>query len=272
MMRVEGSEPDSLRMVKDQEPAAQPARGWIGRRDLADVLRLTVVVWALLLVATVGLMFCFDHDALVAADRRYLSVLQGRDVTRDEVATLYDSTLEAFDSDECFRPRERFCLDGFCSAGHWRDHRENALFPCKGDLGSGVPSFELFERALTSASALGGAVFGGLVLHAVLASCVADRHYARFATIATPVLLVHVAAGMAGTVKFFQAVEAASLVAFPHPAANIVAAAHFGAVLRNGYLLVTATLALGAAAVSRISGTTRGDSAFWRLDARDDRA
>ena len=112
MMRVEGSEPDSLRMVKDQEPAAQPARGWIGRRDLTDVLRLTVVVWALLLVATVGLMFCFDHDALVAADRRYLSVLQGRDVTRDEVATLYDSTLEAFDGDECFRPRERFCLDG----------------------------------------------------------------------------------------------------------------------------------------------------------------
>ncbi|KAH8099146.1 hypothetical protein JL720_2126 [Aureococcus anophagefferens] len=98
-------------------------------------------------------MFAFDHASLVDADRRYLEALHGRAVSAANVTALYASTLEATDGGACLAPREKSCLDGFCSAGDWRDYRRSPLFGCRGGLGAGLPSYELFERATTAASA-----------------------------------------------------------------------------------------------------------------------
>lgn len=234
----------------DQALPVGRRRPWISRAQCNQLLIHCNVIWALVLAVTVALMFAFDRNALVDADRIALSWQNHRAVHPDEVDELYDSTLRLFDAPggaECYRPRERSCLDGFCMAGHWKDNPS----PCKGDLGGGLPSYELFERTTTAASALGAAVAGGLVNYVVLALGVGDDALPRFVKIAAPALAIPLAAGLYGTVAFFRAVEAAVAVAFPHPAAPLMARTHFAAV-RNGVALTSTALALGAALLSKL--------------------
>ena len=261
------SKQNNVEALRMGQPDDEPPRSHEACRIEAS-LRLATVVWSVLLVVAVQLMFAFDHASLVDADRRYLEALHGRAVSAANVTALYASTLEATDGGACLAPREKSCLDGFCSAGDWRDYRRSPLFGCRGGLGAGLPSYELFERATTAASALGGAALGGVGLHACLG--LAGRGRARFIAVAAPALALHAAAGFAGAAALFRAVEAAALVAFPHPASAAMAKAHYDAVLRNGYLLVTAVVTLGAAAVALVAPPRRVprlDLASWRLDA-----
>ena len=126
------------------QPDDEPPRSHEACRIEAS-LRLATVVWSVLLVVAVQLMFAFDHASLVDADRRYLEALHGRAVSAANVTALYASTLKATDGGACLAPREKSCLDGFCSAGDWRDYRRSPLFGCRGGLGAGLPSYELLR-------------------------------------------------------------------------------------------------------------------------------
>lgn len=237
---------------------APVVRGRGTRGDVGRLLALTVSVGALLLAATVALLVCFGHDALVAADARHLAWQHGRAADGDALAALYASTLEPVarrgrGAEGCLAPEAKTCLDGFCSLGRWRDHRGVPAFPCKGGAGGGLPSYELFERTVTAQGALGAAVGGGALLAAVLAVAVDDAAAPRFLLVAAPALALHFGALAYGSWSFFRALSAAAAVAFPHPAASPAASAHFGSLLGRGYGLVFAALALGAAAVARFA-------------------